>query len=418
VSFILLFSTLSGCSRAINEANAGLDRTLSTLDEGINSLTNESADWRAVLQELVAKLTEETQATIRNEITNLIQRSVAAVGVEVRCNADFIATRVLQALVKIRAKLLGEAVPESQPVFCTPVPTIVERSQIPKAHNHIEFYGYDFDSPTPVQVLLENKAGGSIDVSTALDRPTHYLMTLNLGANGVQIPPGQRRFVIRWKDKELSSIGILDGIPPICNLTTKKVQLGNAEFYPPHTRGDTDFDGNGPRIWVGVRWRLRESRRVDVEISMTAKETQSDYTSVSGLKLLEGVYVAGPNEVIEQIVGKQRSSLTPPFVDTDHETDDLPQGSSGPALRYSIVGDTDGNEAGSKTKVIVIFNPLEVAIYKQLSNCTSPTILNEALKRGDLSPTTQLRLRQALRKVPMKVRNLPPGGTDTTNSTE
>jgi len=123
------------------------DKTIAALDEAIVDLADESADWQIVLQDTLAKLTEDTQQTIRNDITNLLRRAPAAVGAEFRCDVDFVRKRVRQDLIRIRASFLGVQVDDKEPTFCSVVPLAVDASLVPSELNLVEFYGYDLDPP-------------------------------------------------------------------------------------------------------------------------------------------------------------------------------------------------------------------------------------------------------------------------------
>lgn len=183
-----------------------INQVVAALDDAIGQLAKESADWRSVLEKTRDKLVGDAQSTIRNEITDLLTRTIAATGAELRCNVDFTRTRVRQDLERIKAKLLNKTISPKEPALCVVNPLGVDASLIPDRLKWLEFYGYDFDT-TPVQVFLQN-GSQMIDVSQYLDKPTHYHMTLNLGANGVKIAANSQRFILKWNNQEISSIAI------------------------------------------------------------------------------------------------------------------------------------------------------------------------------------------------------------------
>lgn len=85
--------------------------TLATLDDAISTLGNESANWQDVLNNTIGQLTDDAQATIRNEVSSVLSRSIAKAGVEIRCEADFLRNRVRDSLIRIKLKLLHKPVP-------------------------------------------------------------------------------------------------------------------------------------------------------------------------------------------------------------------------------------------------------------------------------------------------------------------
>jgi len=188
------------------------DKLVAATDRAIQALQQESADWRKVLQETRDKMTGAAQSTIRNEIDNVLSRAIAASGAEFRCNYDFIRKRVIYDLTRIKMQLLKQPVPAKEPALCSLVPLSVDASWVPSRLNTLTFYGYDFDT-TPIQVLLQD-GNRYLDVSQHLDKPTHYHMTLNLGANGVSLSQNSKRFVLKWNSQEISSVGIIQPPPP------------------------------------------------------------------------------------------------------------------------------------------------------------------------------------------------------------
>jgi outer membrane murein-binding lipoprotein Lpp len=114
-SMIFVPLLISGCSigdkidKLTDKVSDVAGDTVATLDNAIDALDRNSASWQAVLQDTTAKLTSDAQSTVRNEVSDVLNRSVAATGDELRCNVDFIGTRVRQALVRIRARLMHQA---------------------------------------------------------------------------------------------------------------------------------------------------------------------------------------------------------------------------------------------------------------------------------------------------------------------
>lgn len=207
LALMLLLPLCSGCG-AVTEA-------VSVLDKAINALEQESANWRKVLEETRDQLTDAAQSTIRNEVSDVLSRSIAASGTEVKCVLDFIRTRARQDLIRIKTKLLNQPDPEKEPIFCNAVPLQVNADLVPSSLKSLELYGYDFDI-TLVQILLQN-GNQYVDVSKYLDTPTHYHMTLNLArmdADGVKLSLSTVRFILKWNNQEIRSFGIAPPATP------------------------------------------------------------------------------------------------------------------------------------------------------------------------------------------------------------
>src|SRR5215212_358221 len=78
-SLLVLLLTLSGCGLDVGlgtDTEDAITNTLNTLDDAISTLDNASADWQRVLQDTVSKLTDDAQSTIRNEVTNVMNRGI------------------------------------------------------------------------------------------------------------------------------------------------------------------------------------------------------------------------------------------------------------------------------------------------------------------------------------------------------
>ena len=109
---VLLFCFLTGCGAIDKIVNFGTDtrtETVNTLNDAISALQSQSADWQQVLKDTVSKLTKDAQSTLRSEISNLISRTVAQGGVELRCDADFVRERIREELVQIESQVPGPA---------------------------------------------------------------------------------------------------------------------------------------------------------------------------------------------------------------------------------------------------------------------------------------------------------------------
>ncbi|HEY3080087.1 MAG TPA: hypothetical protein VGM69_09290, partial [Chloroflexota bacterium] len=263
------------------------DKAIATLDDAIRALENASADWQQILQDTVAGLEQAGQRTIRDEVSDLLNRGIGAAGSEFRCNADFVRNRMRQELMRIKARLLGGDLPVLEPVFCDVVPLAIDRARVPASLNRVDFFGYDLDKQG-LQVLLVRANGSSTDVTDRLDRPTHYHMTLNLGANGAQLGPDSQRFLMKWQDRELGTIGIIQPTTPVCQARRITFSPNPVTFVPPHTKGDREFNGHGPNVGVGVTL-LNRRTHVEAKIEMTATETRSDWTTASG-SVVERIY--------------------------------------------------------------------------------------------------------------------------------
>jgi hypothetical protein len=170
---------LSGCVKS------SIDKAIRALDDAVTRLEGQSISWQGVLEETRDRLIEEGQSTIANEVSNVLSQTVSDVGIEARCYTDFLRDRVREDLIRIRATLTGETL-TLRPVFCNPTPSIVDLNLPADRRTHIEISGYNLDVAN-IQAQLVDSANQPMDVSNALASPSRYLLTLNLGSNGVPL---------------------------------------------------------------------------------------------------------------------------------------------------------------------------------------------------------------------------------------
>ncbi|OGO13604.1 MAG: hypothetical protein A2Z66_01130 [Chloroflexi bacterium RBG_13_66_10] len=392
----LIALAVSGCGlvdsiRGLTDvAESSTDQVVGVLDSAIGTLAGSSADWQVVLQDAMDQLTDEAQSTIRNEISNVLNRGIAAVSLNVRCDVDFLRLRVRQDLMRIRARLLGGEV-TIQPVFCDIVPAAVDMSLEPDRRNLLEFFGSDFDAEPSMQVFLVN-SGQLVDVSSQLDRPSHYHMTLNLGSSGVALGPASQRLIVRWQDADISTIGILQPFIPACRESVQRIAPDPITLIPPLVRGDAEYSGNGPEIFVRLVL-TQMADRIDATITMRAEETESDWTTADGT-ITRTIFQPPSGWAIQALVGETESADG--YVDDDHAEETLFP--AGPAHRFVITGDGEDDDVGRHTKVDVFFEDLQVELV-EVADCVPPRALRLLDVQGLLSTSARARFSELLTPV-------------------
>lgn len=374
---LLLIMAGCGLKKQIDEtvSNATTE-AINVIDDAIADLSSESANWREIMQQAINEFPDEIQSTIKNELTDLLNRAVAATGAEVRCNADFVRNRLTQGLQNLKAKILGNKPPALEPQLCNVIPLAIDTELPPVRRNKIEFYGYDFDQ-TQVKVFLQN-GDQEVDISRFLDQPTHYHMTLNLGGNGVPIGSNSQRILLKWNDRNISSIGILQQAVDVCRSRFENYVPSNVSFIPPHTNGDREYNGNGPNISCRVRIINRRTQ-VDAEIYMRARETKSDWTEAKGTKTIT-LFEADPGWEIANIIGPTESAYS--FRDNDHKLDNFE--GSGPVRTFTFMGDGEGDDAGIHTIVSIAFNRLRLEL-KENRDCVSDAMVKDLAINKEIS---------------------------------
>lgn len=395
-----LFLTSScGLGDAVDEAAKAIDDAISSIDEAINALEAESGNWQQVIQELRGDVGNSIDG-LDARLNAIVQRAIGTAGVEARCTVDFLGRRAIQSLHHIRAWLLDEPLPSFSPTFCQAVPSGVERQLVQNGTvNQLELYGYDFDGKTvldvaegasgdPLRVFLRSSSGQEVDVSQYLDRPTHYLFTLNLGGNGVRLNDNSARLMFRWNNSLIGSVAVIQPVTPVCQERIRLFNVGQVTVVPTRQgSGDREFDGNGPRVDISARV-FQNGNRIQARLNMVATETKSDWTRGSGSNTVN-VGQPDPGFRIDQILTPTFRSLN--YTDDDHGTDDFRYGSGDVVQWIKVVGDTGGDDIGSGTQATALFNPVRVHMI-QNADCVTEVDVQRLITSGLLTDAARVRL--------------------------
>jgi len=153
---------------------------------------------------------------------------------------------------------------------------------------------------------------------------------------------------------------------PECHRTTEYLPEGVYHYYPPHTRGDRELDGDTRiKVIAGLNFPDNNNRRVRFVIQMTAEEIGGDHSTAHGSEAFD-LYVAPPGYKMETVRGAHSDEIE--YVDRTHYGDTFERGSGGPVKKFVVYGDRDGNDIGEYTSVKVEINPLEVRLV-QVGQC-------------------------------------------------
>lgn len=204
---VLSIATSAGCiPNLFGPGATPVNQAIEVVQNAINALNANSASWQQELEKLESVTNTDVKNLINNDVTNLMQRSIGTAGVEFRCNLDFIGARVKDGLAALLAKLRGTTPPAPMPAVCQVSPSSLDMGARPVA---LQWYGYNFDSPD-VHVVLKY-AGGEVRLDDATSRPTHYLLTLDtsLGTAAPLCNRENRQIVLRYRDAEISSVGVV-----------------------------------------------------------------------------------------------------------------------------------------------------------------------------------------------------------------
>ena len=180
-------------------------------------------------------------------------------------------------------------------------------------------------------------------------RPLSYTVR-NLGDNSI----AQISETTNYNVKECSARPVAE--TKVVPITSSQI----SNFVPPHTRGDREFAGHGPKVYVSTQL-INQGTYLEANVYMKAEETKSDWTTASGSKKYR-IYNVESGWRIKRIITDTFSSAS--YTDNDHGVDTLSLGSADLVNQFLVVGDTSGNDAGTDTRVSVNFNTITVELEK------------------------------------------------------
>ena len=134
----------------------------------------------------------------------------------------------------------------------------------------------------------------------------------------------------------------------------------SGRYIPPKVgSGDADFDGNGPHVEAWAQLFGIGTNQLQARIAMDAVETTSDFTHASGLSGWFLFFQAPAGQCIESVSRDMFEPIS--YTDTATDRDDNFPGAPGSFVSsWSFVGDTGGNEAGTRTGVVIFTPPMSV----------------------------------------------------------
>jgi hypothetical protein len=344
---------IGGALDSVEQIPPIANRAVDTLREAVEKLTANSSSWQQVLKDALDKLTDETHKTIRNDVQQVLDRAVAAAGIEARCGAPFIADKVLASLKELLTDAEGVDGGPSRVAFPTacffsPNPIRLEASPTDLAVD-----GYDFDAQ-PIGAILRG-ADGDVDVTEALSVSSHFQMVLDL--QRVPFTAASRQIVFSWGGKEQGAVAIIQRETPPCKINRPPGTEGNLNavyLLPDNVSGDAEYGSHRIKAFATASLII-ENDQVYARVSMDAEEQGGD-TRAFGEKY-ESVYRAPAGMRIRSL---GLPADTAEFVLDSPGQDGVEENltGSGPVANWKFKLNNKGYDAGVYTSVTVSFNQI------------------------------------------------------------
>lgn len=359
------------CFSGVCDGGRCVDSAVGTLKVAITSITATPSSWPTVLQEALGKLNAPGQDAQRNAVRALIEGAQAAQRAGTLCTNELIGGRVLTHLEALKDRLLGEPPAAPTPFVCGTNPLSVELAkwqigQVPS----VRLIGFDLVEPLRVQLV---QTTGSSVAGLTSPGAGGFQATVDLGPNGVRLTTASQRILVVTSAQppvEIAVINVVQPQPKICQERDLTVQLvGTVNLIPAHTgRGDREFEGHGPRIIARLEL-LPAGSQVNFVATMTATETISDFTTLSGTRT--GGLTVSPavpaNHRVTRINGTTVSTVD--FTDRSH-AEDFIRPPTGPVSEFHFIGDTPSVDAGRTQLVGVKFRSIGIHVI-ETGNCVT-----------------------------------------------
>jgi|GEM_PF-4668025 len=368
-SSLAIALTLWGCGGDIKDS---VDRIVEAMDNAVYTLDQNSSEYQNILEELlnqIESIDNEISEAIRGDITVLLERTPGVVGQELRCNVDFIATRIKQGLQCAQRKFMLSNLysgtlqrPECvarEPSVCSIVPSSIQQEFDPSV---INVYGYDFD--LGINGIMEDSSGDKLPISEYFAMPSHYNLTINLGDNGIPDVYRYDKLSLLYEDKVIASTSVIRG--EVCTLINPGVRTIN---YAYQDGKPCERDGGG---FGGIRFAMCLSQiasvGIDIDTSLSLDyennriiaETKSTIDSLySNRTDTFVVYSSPPGQMLSNVSVEMTDSLE--FHDADERVNYIERGNFGLVNQYEL--NMIGPNLSAYAKID--FNEFEVCTYSQ-----------------------------------------------------
>lgn len=367
--------TISGCE--LFQPRGAVDSATQTLRDIADTVNLESEAWREQVAAAQEKLTREGRQAIAHDLDNIVQRGIAAVGAEFRCDVDFLRDRVHDEIEGLIAGLLGQTPPPNPPAICKVVPEIVDLSQPPTQMTRVALYGYDFRERGSNRANLKlrglRRNGQTVNLNSWLALSNHYQGAVSITqANGRDLRDrGIRELQLLYGDAVMSQIPVNPYVASTSNATGGAKTLTH---FPKRSNSNADDEfwtgqqlGHYSVVRVNLKTeaRLRDNK-VEARVWMQAWEWDRDKNERSGDKTAAEewsdwieLYSAPAGHRIRRVLSDLEDN--PAWFECEKTPVELNRAGS-LVLRYRVIGDGDGADIKRNTCVDVKFNPVKVEL--------------------------------------------------------
>jgi hypothetical protein len=367
---LAIFPYSCGLVDSVNEIKSELtqlrEQSVLALNDGINALQNSSSDVLTVLKDVEGRMDKRIQDVLTYNIpyiTNLASQRLLS---SVLCIKESVKDEAIYYLQVARAELItGILPPLPHTKICLTSVSTIDLNAPRGLRNQVIYTGYYIHTQDSIKAFLVNGANSIEIPKDKLGFPDISNITVSLVNYSDDVLKLYTHLQLRYNKTVISAIGI-DPVritPPV--IETAYTRRETMVFIPPHTYGDREFGGNGPKM-ISHLYLRQDGNRVYAQVYLSARETRSDWTTAEGSSQWVEIYTVRSGYKINRLLDNTtylhllRASNGADYVDTNHE-DHIMETTVG---RATLVGDTSGDEAGSRTKITLNLKTFAVEIQK------------------------------------------------------
>ena len=183
VALAVCATTMQG-STCLPNLTEPLDKVTDTFNGAIADLGNESVGWRATLQQLEQDLVRQGQHTLANEVQSVLNRGIAAAGLEVKCTVSFLKAQLREEIQALLAKFQRKPVPPPVPHFCSYDPPQIDLRITGSARPLLNVYGFNLSNSNVTATVVDKNDARTVVPPGFFNVGTEFMATMN----GVNYP--------------------------------------------------------------------------------------------------------------------------------------------------------------------------------------------------------------------------------------
>ncbi|MEA5465223.1 hypothetical protein [Leptothoe sp. PORK10 BA2] len=180
------------------------------LDKQLTKINQESRSWRQSVQEESKEWRDSLDSIVNKGIPRIISDTTFGIGIEFRCNIDFLLQRTQSELIELRneiaraVNIAERANPFNIPVVCSTSPNSIDLRRIGSITETVNVAGYNFDKGS-VMLKVKNFDSSIVDETDGVTVNNPYLLTIRIAraVDGADLAAAPSTVVLSNKTEQI-----------------------------------------------------------------------------------------------------------------------------------------------------------------------------------------------------------------------